>query len=260
MSVLSYLSNLSSEAILSDTEKSNITNSINILNSRIVNDFGDRVTNQFRFGSSTRSTILPREFDDKSDIDYMIVFRDTDKSTQTYLDRLKQFAEKWYSSSDIKQSSPTIVLELNHIKFDLVPAITNYSSSTFQIPAPQSSYLTWIQTDPTGFNANLTRKNQELSSLIKPVIRLAKRWNVKAGKVFESYVLEQDIVNMGFYTVDRNIKSYLFHAVPSLTLPWDAAQWRKDRLERAKTIINNTKAFESNNQPTSAENEIAKLF
>jgi hypothetical protein len=134
------------------------------------------------------------------------------------------------------------------------------SSSTFQIPAPHSSYLTWIQTDPTGFNSNLTRKNQEHASFIKPVIRLAKRWNVRGNRVFESYALEQAIVNMSFYLVENNIKALFFQAMLSLSLPWDAAQWRKDRLERAKTILNNTKMYETLYQADAAEREIAKLF
>ena len=51
------------------------------------------------------------------------VFAETGYTPQTYLDRLKRFAEKYYANSDIKQSSPSLVLQLNHIKFDRVPAL-----------------------------------------------------------------------------------------------------------------------------------------
>lgn len=47
----------------------------------------------FRFGSSTRGTILPRSMDEQSDIDYMIVFNENNATPQTYLNRLKTFVE-----------------------------------------------------------------------------------------------------------------------------------------------------------------------
>ncbi|WP_328516178.1 SMODS domain-containing nucleotidyltransferase [Ralstonia pseudosolanacearum] len=53
-----------------------------------------------------------RAMDDRSDIDYMVVFSDSGATPQTYLNRLKIFVEKRYGSSEIYQSSPTIVLEL----------------------------------------------------------------------------------------------------------------------------------------------------
>lgn len=45
------------------------------------------------------------------------------KKPQTYLNYLKSFAESKYPQSLYKQSFPAVVLELNHIKFDLVPVI-----------------------------------------------------------------------------------------------------------------------------------------
>lgn len=263
MSVLSFLNALSVEAILTDAEKQSITTSINTLRNRLENDLGLLIATQFRFGSSTRGTMLPRDFDDESDIDYMVVFADSDKAPQTYLDRLRRFTDKWYSSSAMRQSSPSIVLELNHIKFDLVPAIPyNYFlPTTFQIPAPHSSFLSWVQTDPKGFNDDLTRKNTEHSSMIKPTIRLAKMWNIRAGMVFETYALEQAIVNglYGYYS-ERNVKTYFFNAMQGLSLPWDAAQWRKDRLDRLKITINLARALENSYQLDIAEREIRKLF
>jgi hypothetical protein len=258
VSALSYLASLSSEAIPTEAEKQSIATSISTLNNRLVAEFGDFIIQLFRFGSSTRGTMLTRSVDDRSDIDYMVVFRDTDKSTQTYLDRLKRFAESRYSTSSIKQRSPTIVLELNHIKFDLVPAIPNFFG--YQIPAPYGSNLTWIQTNPIGFNDTLTRKNIEHSSLIKPVIRLAKTWNALEGRIFDSYLLEQTIVDTSYYFSERNIKSYFFQAMLSLSLPWDASQHRKERLQRAKDIIRCSADLESEGYTDAAEYEIGKLY
>lgn len=125
MSVLTYLTNTASNAELSSTEQSSISTSITTLQTRMALHFDSGVIKQhFRFGSSTRGTILPRSLDEKSDIDYLVVFNENNATPQTYLNRLKSFVEKRYGSSEIYQSSPTIVLELNHIKFDLVPATT----------------------------------------------------------------------------------------------------------------------------------------
>jgi len=125
MSVNSYLTSLASDLVLSSDEKSNILVSNITLKTRLKSYFGSQITNHFQFGSNTRGTILPRKADCNSDIDYMVVFDTSDgkKKPQTYLNRLKNFAESKYSRSEIHQSHPTMVLSLNHIKFELVPAI-----------------------------------------------------------------------------------------------------------------------------------------
>jgi len=65
------------------------------------------IKQHFRFGSSTRGTILPRSMDEHSDIDYMIVFSDNTATPQTYLNRLKAFVEKRYGSSEIYPARPS---------------------------------------------------------------------------------------------------------------------------------------------------------
>ena len=74
---------------------------IDTLSSRLDAWFGKDITEKFRFGSSTRDTILPRSIDARSDIDYMIVFSESKYKPQTYIDKLRTFAENKYSSSDI---------------------------------------------------------------------------------------------------------------------------------------------------------------
>jgi hypothetical protein len=86
MSVLSFLTSTASNAVLSVTETSSINTSINTLNSRLTSYFQDQsitLRDKFKFGSSTRDTILPRHMDEHSDIDYMIVF-DSGYQPQTY--------------------------------------------------------------------------------------------------------------------------------------------------------------------------------
>jgi tRNA nucleotidyltransferase (CCA-adding enzyme) len=106
------------------------------------------------FGSNTRGTILPRKVDSKSDVDYMVIFDNSgNKKPQAFLDRLKKFTEVKYSTSERSQSYPTIVLNLNHIKFELVPAYV-YSSYSSGYYIPKKGYLgdEWIFTDPSDLN------------------------------------------------------------------------------------------------------------
>lgn len=255
MSVLSYLQTRASQAVLSPSELSSINTSISTLGTRLSSYFGANLSEHFRFGSSTRGTILPRAMDEHSDIDYMVVFSDGGYTPQTYIDRLRRFAEYYYSSSDIKQSSPTIVLQLNHIKFDLVPALKGYWTGTYQIPNGTSA---WQDTNPTDFNATLTAKNQAELSLIKPTIRLAKFWNAKAGYVYDSYGFEKWIVAQ-YYYLATNQKEYLFSVFDKLSAN-ETAQWRNDRINRAKQIIAKVREHERDGMPYSAESEVKKLI
>ena len=255
MSVITYLQSRASAAVLSGDEEKSINTSISTIKTRLTSHFGAGLSEQFRFGSSTRGTILPRSMDEHSDIDYMVVFSDNSHVPQTYLDRLKKFAETYYASSDIKQSSPSVVLQLNHIKFDLVPALKQQYSG-YKIPNGPSA---WQDTNPNDFNATLTAKNTAELSMIKPTIRLVKYWNAYNGYIFDSYSLEKYIVGLSFYGVN-NLREYVFTVLDNLSLSYDQPQWRKDKLVRAKEIVAKVRQLERDNMPATAEAEIKKLI
>ncbi|HCE5838038.1 TPA: nucleotidyltransferase [Pseudomonas aeruginosa] len=254
MSVLSYLERRASEAVLSDAEKRSINTSITTLRARLISYFGKNVSEQFQFGSSTRGTILPRKMDEGSDIDYMIVFSESGYTPQTYLDRVKRFAETYYSRSEIKQSSPTIVLELNHIKFDLVPALKSYYA--YQIVGRNGE---WLDTNPNDFNETLTAKNNQELFKIKPTIRLVKFWNARSGYVFDSYSLEKWIVGLSYWGC-INQAQYLFNVFDNLSPYSIDTQWRREKVERAKRIIATVRQYEQDGMPYSAEEEVKKLI
>ena len=261
MSVLSHLKNTADELVLSSVEKTNIDNSISTLKSRINTHFGANVKEHLRFGSSTRGTILPRKADSNSDIDYMIIFDNSGSyKPQTFIERLRKFAEKYYSSSEIRRSHPTVILELNHIKFDLVPAYKEigFLYEYIYIPAPKSEYTDWMSTDPNDFNKTLTDKNKNNKDLIKPMIRLVKYWNAQNGHVYDSYELEKDLVNTSYFFC-YNLKDYFFDAINSLST-WNLPEYKKVKVQRAKDIIAKTKKYESDNMPVSAELEIKKII
>jgi predicted nucleotidyltransferase len=258
MSVNSYLVGLASSAIIRDDEKVGIDRSITNLRKKL-SILDEYFSEHFIFGSYSRGTILPRSFDKNSDIDYMIIFNDDSKKPQTYLNWLREnVADKYYSSSEIYQSNPTIVLELNHIKFELVPAIKNQLGQ-LQIPAKASAYNDWITTDPIGFNSTLTNANQRHKNLIKPLVRLVKYWNAKAGYPFESFDFEQKVVNIPFNS-NSQLRDYFYSFANFLTVDYSMAQWKKNEVAIFKKIAEEAKYFESIRLDTQAENQLKQLF
>jgi hypothetical protein len=258
MSVASYLDSTASSLIPASSEQDSISRSIATLQSRLSSYFGDQVVAQIQFGSSTRLTMLPRSADEHSDVDYMVVFKNADNlKPQTFMDRLRRFAEAKYSTSEIYQSSPTIVLNLNHIKFELVPAYHAWGS-TYYIPAPAKSFTEWLTTDPAAFNSTLDTANGQYGYKIKPLIRLLKYWNAQSGYVYSSYEFEQWVAGRMFGGLS-SLRDYLFATVPNLQEPWAMAQWKLDKIRRAKEIVRQTQWYESQAMPNTAETEIKKL-
>ncbi len=257
MTVNSYLTGLSSSLVLSTKEKTSISTSIATLKIRLEAYFGGGITDHFQFGSNNRGTILPRKADSKSDIDYMVVFDTSDgkKTPQTYLNRLKRFAEKKYSTSEIFQSSPTIVLSLNHINFELVPAVYDCG---YQIPSPASDWSNWMSTDPNGTNQALVDKNISENYKIKPLVRLVKYWNAKQGHPYNSFSLERYIVNQFFWSCTAQ-KDYFYSFWSGFEYAYETAQYIKDKVDRAKKYAKQAKEHEDDYMPVSAEIEIKKI-
>lgn len=259
MSVNSYLDDLAGKLILTTSEKDSIKTSIDTLKSRLNSYFGSEVKEQFEFGSYTRATILPRKVDEDSDIDYMVVFDNSNNyKPQTFLDKLRRFAEAKYSTSEIYQSSPTMVLELNHIKFELVPAYKSYSG-TYYISDGNGG---WMATYPNDFNTQLTTANNNNSYKIKPLVRLIKEWNVKVNyHDLTSYKIEERIAyNMTYsYYSCTSYVSYIkkaFNELKNITYNTSV----KNRIDLALSRIDKAIEYENDNMPYTALIEIKKVF
>ena len=240
MSVLTHLRDRASWAVLSPQEDASIKRSIATLQGRLEGWFPNELKDHFRFGSSTRGTILPRELDPQSDIDYMVVFKDPHSTTQTYLDRLRRFVENNYSRSEFSQSHPSIVLELNHIKFDLVPARESWLDG-LQIPDARGG---WRATQPLAFSKRLEERNTQCGKLLKPTIRLMKCWNAANNYVFESFKLEGYLAER-YYPLCTNLADYVFSAFASLPEEYGMAAWRREKIQRAKTLARQAKQLSS---------------
>lgn len=263
MTVNSYLTNLAGSAIIRDQEKESIRRSVATLQNRLNQYFGTDIIQQLIFGSYSRVTILPRSMDTNSDVDYMVVFTDSSSRPQTYLNRLRRFVEQYYARSEITQSNPTIVLSLNHIKFELVPAINHWLSG-LQIPAKASAYDDWMDTDPTGFNRELSNANQANGNQIKPLVRVMKYWNARSGYPFESYALEQDIVrhSFGFFGLlgGQQLKDYFYDYIDDMSEGLFAPKYKQEAVARARQLVSQAKLEERQDYPVTAEGTIKRLL
>jgi len=259
MTVNSHLTDVASALVLSSAEKTSVSTSIATLSVRLDGYFGNALAGHFQFGSSTRETILPRKADSNSDIDYMVVFNtaaEGQKKPQTYLDQLRRFAVAKYASSEIFQSNPTIVLALNHIKFELVPAVYNFG---YSIPSPASSLTDWTATDPTATNQVLMDKNKAENYQIKPLVRLLKYWNATQGYPFGSFELEQFIMQQSYYGCSA-LRDYFYTFWSVMTCTATSSQSVKDKVEISKAQAAQAKEYERQNMPVSAEAEIKKTL
>lgn len=264
MTINSHLKKLSSSAVIRDRERDSIQRSITTLEDRLNQYFGDEIRDGFIFGSYTRGTILPRNMDERSDIDYIVLFEDSSSRPQTYLDRLQRFVRTYYSRSEISQSNPTIVLSLNHIKFELVPAI--YSRwHGLRIPAKKIEADDWIETNPNDFNATLTSSNKSNNNLIKPMIRLVKYWNARNKYPFHSFDLERQLAERSYFWVgglwgQGQLKDYFFEAIRSLRHQTGDPKYKAAAIDRAHQLTEQADALLSRGLDDQAEALIKRLL
>ena len=262
MSVLSHLQNVASALNIAEREANQIARSVSALSIKLRGHFGSSIQQEMPFGSATRHTMLPRDADKQSDVDYMIVFDNSDgHKPQTFMNHLKRFAEKHYRSSQIRQSSPTVVLSLNHISFDLVPAYRPSSifwNGGLHIPAPVSAFEEWMETEPLDLNQPLTNKNSRNKYKIKPVIRLLKYWNARNGYVYESYFLERHIMGSHFWFAS-NLMDYLYSSVKGLPTR-DLPAYKCAKVEALQENIERVKKYDSDGMPRTAQEMMEEIF
>jgi predicted nucleotidyltransferase len=245
---------------MSHQEKAGIETSIATLDKRLFEEFDNSVVSKrLIFGSYARQTMLPRWMDEQSDVDYMVVFADSNREPQTYLDRLKRFTERRYSSSTRYQDHPTIALDLNHIRFELVPAKDATIWTGLQIPA-KGAIFKWMETSPDAFSKDLDAKDQRCNGLIRPLVRLAKYWNARSGYVFESYGLEQKIVAHNFLWVPETLEAYFFSFMDTLNASWDASQKSKDKIANLKQSLQTVRRHLNSQQELVAAMNMARLL
>ena len=205
MTIEARLREYSSALIVRDSERESIKVSTSTIINRLLQYFGSQIKANV-FGSYARYTMLPRSFDAQSDVDIMVIFKSEynyrpQYKPQTYLNKLKRFGLEQYRSSIVEQDFPAIRFELNHIIFELVPAI-----QAGDLYIPDKNYE-WIQTDPERLNNQVQQTNQSLNNLILPTIRIIKNWNIqRCNRSFSSYEIEQHIASGSWLTSSNNTR------------------------------------------------------
>lgn len=255
MSVLNYLENLERNLRLSQSEKDSIEISINTLKTRLKSYFKDDITNVLIFGSYKRHTNLCRKADESSDVDIMIVFKDLGYKPQTYINKLIKFMEYNYSLSEIYQSNPCAILQLNHIKFELTPAIWIYGQ-TYNIPDKRNSYQDWLNTQPFYLD---DLANTKLHARYHQVSRLVKYWNCLNRKYFPSYELEKIVLTSTLYCYNDNLKESLFQILENISFNYSYPQYVNDYINKTKEIIRYIK-YNEKDYPYTSEDKIKTLF
>jgi predicted nucleotidyltransferase len=194
------------------TERDRINASLTQLEKVLKDKLQSSIKEFIRFGSWTRNTILPRKYDQQSDIDLMVVFNTTNgtKTAGTYRKNLIDIVSNSYPNSISKKDFPVVKLELNHIMFDIVPAYKSESiwdSFTYYIPDTSDG---WRATKPNDINDSLAQKNQSYGkNIVRSVVRLSKHWNSSYGRIFDSYEMEKWIVERFFYSGDDLYAKFL---------------------------------------------------
>lgn len=262
VSLENYLRTLSANYYLknSSVETQKINTSVNSLRKNLNSYFGNSIDRSFTFGSYERDTILPRKYDRKSDVDVMVVFKDSSYTPETYRNQLKRFADKYYAlryNSAVVKSFPTITVQLNNINYDLVPAKeenTFWSGNKLQIPGNNG----WRETNPHDVKENLTKANTRYNSIVRPLVRLMKAWNCNNGYPYDSYLLELEITNMNFS--GDTIQTGLFYIASTLSLSPGDSLTRRVKVAALKTCLAEVKQALDNDSLIRAKLRLHKLF
>ena len=234
MSINRYLEETASKLIIKGNEKESIDVSLNTFKDRMRDYFSKNESVNLKeikvLGSYQRDTNLPQSVDYGTDVDIMLVMDNDGSTPQTYLDRVRRGVEAKYSTSQIRQSSPTVVLQMLHIKFEITPAIMD--SGLYRIKNNRNE---WIYTFCATDFSNLTIANKNNHYMIKPLLRLLKYWNVsKNYKAFSSYELEKIMVN--YYQPSQyqgyDLKKYLLTGMNEL-YKLSTCNYQKERLDKA---------------------------
>lgn len=261
MDANTYLTKLSNQLKIGGPEKEKIDTSLSYLKQKVWGQFQDKLLSAELFGSYDRGSMLPLAIDKDSDVDILVIFKSGQYQPQTYLNWLKDFSEKNYPRSGVAPDFPTIAIEMEHIRFELVPGyIKEYAlaSDELRIPAPRSKDVKWIATDPAGFKNNLNRKDENNDRLILPTGRLIKYWNCINGRPFSSYYLEKFIIEHS-YSSCYNLKDYFFEVISDLNNTGFEDQWQKyvtPLYEKRRRLI----ALEKQNIPEYIEQELSSFL
>jgi len=211
-----YLTSLSESLKPDEIELASIEKSNNYLNKIINEELKGQVNSIKLFGSFERETFISVKYSPRSDIDLMIIYKEsTALKPQTLLNKLKEIILKYYPNSIVYQDHPTISLELQNIKFELVPTKTEwflFSGDTLIIPVKNGDNHTWKKTYPSYALKYLAQRDKAEKSLLRPLIRLLKYYNAKIEYKIPPFILETKALELSYFFCET-LQDYLFYFI-----------------------------------------------
>jgi predicted nucleotidyltransferase len=213
-----YLTNQAAKLAIAPSDREKIDVSINSIKQKLELYFKEDGLREVRvFGSYDRNTLMNRDIDVESDVDILVVFEDQQWQSQTYLNKFKQFAETYYSKSEVYQDHPTIVIKLGHIKFELVPCRHSttflFNNDEFFIPKKQAGEVEWIETEPNELKDKISEyKGADREQLLN-LILLFKYWNLDIGFQYNSFQVENFVLKHFYrsYELEENFFRCIDH-------------------------------------------------
>jgi len=238
--ILTSLANEKYRINTASPEAKKIDASVKHLKNNLSSYFDEALVEVIEFGSYKRDTILPKVIDPLRDVDLMVIFDHSNLKFNpiTYRKHIQEFSDFYYPNSSSFKSKPTVVLEFNHLSYDLVPAHIDsdfFGDRVFYIPENDTD---WIETDPHGFLGKINKKDENNKYLIKPVIRLLKAWNAKVGYPVSSFELEKEIVGITYYFLDT-LEEYFFDVIDSLDATSNKIKALKENASKVRSAMEN---------------------
>ena len=165
----------------------------------------DYVSYTFLTGSYKKKTLI----NPANDIDVFVILNGYSKydiTPNAILNKLKIDLQKTYPNTKIKQDKPCIVIEFNHITFELTPAIEikDYwgGDSEFYIPEMSKNNRWQKVENPRILEKALTNANQNLSNKLNPLIKMMKKCKVQNNLKTPSFEMEKMAITQ-LYSIDN---------------------------------------------------------
>lgn len=182
---------------LTDNQRDKIKTSHKHLRENILQPL-NYVSHTFLTGSYKKKTLV----NPANDIDVFVVLKGYTKydvKPNSILDKLKKDLDITYQKTPVKQDKPCVVLEFQHVTFELTPAIEieNYwgGHSEFYIPE-MSKNNTWQKVEnPRVLENLLTQKNQSLNQKLNPLIKMMKKCKINNNIKTPSFEMEKLAIN-----------------------------------------------------------------
>jgi len=245
-----HLTALAKSLIITPEFKQRVDTSISHLKENLWGAFQDRLVEVVNIGSYDRETFVQQ--DKEADVDMLVVSKKAEFKPETFLKQIREVCERKYSRSEIYQDHPTIVIDMDHVKFEIVPSWL-VGGNTVKIPAPRTADLRWIDSAPKDFKAVLNKRDATYKGLIIPLIRIYKYWNCLNGKAFVSFELERFIVNK---TLNGSSLRDYFMSLGAYLDELAKTDQQKKAVSGLKEKIRRLKALETNKIPEYIGQEI----